>query len=178
MRHQPYKYMTLLYMTLLLALLIAASSWVPLPGRAEAQMRCAGASPHATPCARAELPATGLTEKQVYSKLMSCCHSMRGYAMSQGCPMRASAQATAAHRSSLTAHRCLVSIRVATVPTTLAAPRARGLLTAAPALAPPLSAQAVEMPAHRSFCAFWTYSPVLSPHAAPHLHGLRAPPIA
>ncbi len=173
MRHRPYK-----YMTLLLALLITASSWVPMPGRAEVQMRCAGASPHATPCARAELPAAGLIEKQVYGKLMSCCRSMRGgCAMSQGCPMRSSTQA-AAHRSSLSTRRCLVSIRVATVPTTLTAPRARWLLTAAPALAPPLSAQVVEMPAHRSLCAFWTYSPVLSPHAAPNLHGLRAPPIS
>lgn len=174
MRHRTYK-----YMTFFLALLLAASPWVPMPGRAEAQMRCAGASPNAAPCARTELPAAGLSQKQVYSRLMACCRSMRGgCSMMRDCPMRPSTQATAAHRSSLAARRCLVTIRVTTVPMTLAAPRARRLLTAAPALAPPATAQVVPLSAHPSLPTFWTYSPILSPHAEPHQHGLRAPPVA
>lgn len=173
MRHRPYK-----CVTLLLALLLAASSWVPMPGRAEAQMRCAGASPNSAPCVRTELPA-GLTQKQVYGRLMACCRSRRGgCAMSQDCPMRPSAQATAAHRSSLSARRCLVTVRVATFPTALTARRDRWLLTAAPALAPPASAQALSLSVRPSLPTFWTYSPVLSPHIAPHQHGLRAPPAA
>ncbi len=174
MRHRSYK-----FMTFFLALLLAVSAWLPMPGRAEAQMRCAGASPHSAPCARAELPAAGLTEKQVYGRLMACCRSMQGgCAMMQGCPMQHSAQGAAVHRAALSARRCLVSIRVSTVPTTLAAPRARWLLTASPALAPPVTEQALALPVQTSLPTFWTYSPVLSPHAEPHQHGLRAPPAA
>ena len=183
---------------LLLALLLAASPLVPAPGRAEAQMRCPGASPQSAPCARIELPASGLTEKQVYSKLMACCRSMQSDSkqsdskqsdskMMQSCPMQHFAWVTALHhsiqeatfhRGTLSARRCLVSIRVSTVPTTLAAPRARWLLTAAPALAPPEAAQALVLLVRPACPAFWTYSPVLSLHAAPCLHGLRAPPVA
>ena len=174
MRHRSYK-----FMTFFLALLLALTAWLPMPGRAEAQMRCPGASSQSAPCAHTELPAAGLTEKQVYGRLMACCRSMRSDCnMMQGCPMTHSAQVAKLHRVALSARRCLVSIRVSTVPTTLAAPRARWLLTAAPALAPPVMAQALVLPIRTSCPAFWTYSPVLSPHAAPQLHGLRAPPAA
>ncbi len=174
MRHRPYK-----FMTFFLALLLTVSAWGPMSGRAEAQMRCVGASPRSAPCARAELPAVGLTEKQVYGTLMFCCRSRRsGCAMMQDCPMRHTASNQVVHRSTFSARRCLVSIRVATVPTTLVLPRARWLLTAAPGLAPPIMAQALVLPAQSSRPTFWTYSPVLSPHAAPHLRGLRAPPAA
>ena len=173
MRHQPYK-----CMTFLLALLFAASSWMPMPARAEAQMRCAGVSPNSAPCARAELPAPGLTDTQVYRRLMACCRSMRGGCpMMRDCPMRPSAQ-VASHRSNLSAPRCLVSIRAVSVPVNLAAPRTRWLLTAAPALAPPATVQTVVLPTLSSIPPYWTYSPVLSPHASPHQHGLRAPPAA
>lgn len=174
MRHRSYK-----FMTFFLALFLAVSAWIPMPGHAEAQMRCAGASLHSAPCAHAELPAAGLTEKQVYDRLMACCRSMQGgCAMMQGCPMRQSTRNTASHRLALSARRCLVSIRVYTVPTTLAAPRARWLLTAAPALAPPMMEQALALPVRTSCPTFWTYSPVFSPQAEPHQHGLRAPPAA
>ena len=167
------------FTTLILALLSAVASCIPLPGLAEAQMRCPGASLRSVPCARAELPAAGLTERQVYGRLMSCCRSMRGgCAMMQDCPMRQSSRNTASHRSALSARRCLVSIRISTAPKTLVAIRTRWLLATAPALAPPVTAQALALPARASRRALWTYSPVLSPHAAPHLHGLRAPPIA
>jgi len=173
MWHRHYK-----CMTLLLALLLAVSSWMPMPGRAEAQMRCVGASPNSVPCARTELPVAGLTQKQVYSRLMSCCRSMRGgCAMVRDCPMRPSAQA-ASHRSSFSTRHCLITIRVSTVPMTLSAPCVRWLLTPSPALAPPLAAPAA-VPAPRTVrVAFWTYMPALSPHSAPTLHGLRAPPAA
>ena len=47
MWQRPYK-----FITLFLALLLAVSSWTPVPGRTEAQMRCAGAAPKSVPCAR------------------------------------------------------------------------------------------------------------------------------
>ena len=172
------------FITLFLALLLAVSSWVPMPGRAEAQMRCAGASSRSLPCARAELPA-GLTDEQVYGSLMACCRSMRGgCALMRGCPMpqmshgsMAARLASAPSLAALTA-RCLVTLRVsAPVPAPIAVHRSRWLLTASPALAPPLAASAV-----RAYPAvpvvFWTHSVTLSPHLAPALHGLRAPPAA
>lgn len=173
MRNRRYK-----SITFLLALLLAASSWVSLPGRAEAQMRCAGAPPMSAPCARAELPAAGLTEKQVYGALMSCCRSMRD------CPMwhssrgvRASQHAPAATRSALSARRCLVFLRVpAAAPSAPGTQRSRWLLGASPALAPPVAASAALVTSRTVRVVHWAYSPALSPHAAPALHGLRAPP--
>lgn len=169
-----------------LALLLVLSVGVSLPGRAEAQMRCAGASPHSAPCAQAELPVAGLTAGQVYGTLMSCCRSRRGGCpMMHNCPMQMHRGAiTATHtparvssRSLLASRRCLVSIRVtAAAPATLAAPRTRWLLTASPALAPPVTTRSIALPARAVSLAFWTDSPVFSPHTVPSLHGLRAPP--
>lgn len=174
MRHRPYK-----FITLLLALLLAASSWAPMPARAEAQMRCAGSSPQSAPCARAELPAAGLTEKQVYGRLMACCRSMQGgCAAMRDCPLRQHAAGRAmTHRAALSARRCLVSVRTASsVPMTPAVRRTLRLLTASPALGPPVTAPAAVSTFRTVRLAFWTYDPALSPHAAPTLHGLRAPP--
>ncbi len=117
MRHRPYK-----FITFFLALIFAFSSWIPLPLLADVQMRCAGAPPQAAPCAHAQLPAAGLTEKQVYGTLMACCRSMRsmqgGCAQVQNCPMRRSSPRFAAQRQSPSprechsARRCLVTIRI------------------------------------------------------------------
>ena len=49
----------------LMALFLAVSSWLSCRGRAEAQMRCAGAAPMSAPCARVELPAAGLSETRI-----------------------------------------------------------------------------------------------------------------
>ena len=184
MRHRRYN-----LITFLLALLIAASSWASTPGRAEAQMRCVGAAPASPACARAELPAAGLSEKQVYGTLMSCCRSMRdGCAMMRGCPMtmgQPSSRAVAAHRSSsatravLSARRCLVSVRVlAPTPAVQAAHRLRWLLTSSPALAPPAAVCAVTCAPEAICLPFWADRPTLSPHTTPASHGLRAPPTA
>lgn len=178
MRHQTYK-----SITFVLAMLLALSSWVPMPGRAEAQMRCVGASLHSTPCARTMLLAAGLTEAQIYSKLMPCCRSMRISAM-QSCSMQhssahPSSQGAEAHRSSLSACRCFVTIHVVAAGATAPAlSRTRWFLTANPALAPPVAVQPAFAPASFLHPAFWTFVPKLSPHVHPHLHGLRAPPAA
>ncbi len=177
MRHQTYK-----RITFVLALLVALSSWMPMPSRAEAQMRCVGASPRSTPCAQMVLPAAGLTEAQVYAKLMPCCRSMQ--ASTIHCSMQHSvqptaAQRTAAHHSNLSARRCLVTVHVAAAGATApVVSRTRWFLTANPALAPPVAVQSASAPALFLRPAFWTYAPTLSPHAQPHLHGLRAPPAA
>jgi hypothetical protein len=178
MRHRTYK-----SITLVLALLLALSSWMPMPIRADAQMRCVGASPRSAPCARIILPAAGLTEAQVYRKLMPCCRAMRVSAM-QSCSMphslaHSSRQGIEAHLASLSCRRCFVTIHVAAVGATApAVSRARWFLTANPALAPPVTVQSAFAPALLLRPAFWTYSPTLSTHAQPHLHGLRAPPAA
>jgi hypothetical protein len=177
MRHQTYK-----SITFVLALLLALSSWMPMPGRAEAQMRCVGASPHSAPCARMALPAAGLTEAQVYNKLMPCCRFMRVSAMHCSMPRslaHPSRQGDEAQRASLSGRRCFVTIHIAAVGATApAVSRARWFLTANPALAPPSLVQPAFAPALFIRPAYWTYSPTLSPHAGPHLHGLRAPPAA
>lgn len=161
----------------LLALLLAASSCLATPGRAEAQMRCVGASPLSAPCARAELPAAGLTERQVYAALMPCCRAMRGQ-----CAMTSDrlshAHSGAMRLVALSARRCLVSIRITAAPTPQAVRRVRWMLTAASALVPPVTAPNYPLPVAVSTPGFWVFSPVLSPHSAPALHGLRAPPVA
>jgi len=180
MRHRHHK-----LATFLLALLFAASSWVPMPGRAQAQMRCAGASPQSAPCARAELPAAGLTEKQVYGALMACCRPMRGgCAAMPACPMRhPSPRVAASHRGLFAsrvappARRCLVSVRILPSSPTTPAHRLRWLLTASPALAPPVTASAVVPTPQTVPLLSWTGDPALFPHAAPIGHGLRAPPV-
>lgn len=164
---------------LFMAFLVAVPCFVQSPARAEAQMRCAGASPQSAPCARAELPAAGLNEKQVYGALMSCCRSRQIGCMSmRDCPMRHHDQDTAVtHHFTLSATHCRVSICVtAAVPTTLAVRRDRWLLTTSPAFAPPTVVQTNCPTAQAALTNSWTYSPALSPHAAPTLHGLRAPP--
>ena len=177
MRHRTYK-----RITFVLALLLALSSWMPVPGHAEAQMRCVGASPHSAPCAQMALPTAGMTEAQVYARLMPCCRFMRAGAMH--CSMQHSvrsmaAQGTAAHHSSLSARRCVVTIHVAAAGDTAPAmSRPRWFLTANPALAPPVAVQFACAPALFLCPAFWTDTPTLSPHATPRLRGLRAPPAA
>lgn len=169
------------FMPFLLALLVALSAWTP--GRAEAQMRCVGTPAQAAPCATMDLPAAGLSERQVSGTLMmACCRSMPQGAR-HGCSMHRAALSSAAPRSASASvaatHRCLVTIRVAAARAALpGVSRARWFLTANPALAPPALVQHSFTPALSTCPAFWTYSPTLSPHAQPHLHGLRAPPAA
>jgi len=169
------------FVGLVLSVLLFGLSVVPTPGRAEAQMRCAGTSPHSAPCARVELPAAGLTEKQIDGKLMACCRFMRGCSMPHATAQSA-VHGTVTTPSTLPSNflgrRCLVSIHVfpvgASAPTVF---RTRWFLTA-PALAPPATAHPVLLPALSPFSAFSLFSPILPPRALPHLHGLRAPPTA
>lgn len=161
------------FVGLVLALLLFGLSVVPAPGRAEAQMRCAGTSPHAAPCARVEIPAAGLTEKQISAKLMACCHSMRGCSMPFASPMPHGAS------QHFSGHRCLVTIHI--FPTNAKAPgasRARWLLTASPTLAPPQTASASFPIASSPAPVLCAADSVLPPHTLTHAHGLRAPPAA
>jgi len=167
---------TYTFLSFLLTLLMAASFWIPNAGRAEAEMRCVGTSLVSAPCAHAELPVAGLNEKHVYGKLMFCCRSMQdGCALARRGLKRPTVQASP---SAFLSGRCFVTIRVTSAPPALAAPRTRWFLTAAPVLAPLVTAHLAPLPVPASPRTFWTYSPVLSPHAAPRLHGLRAPPLA
>lgn len=173
MRHRYYK-----LITLFLALILAGSSCIPVSAWAEAQMRCAGASPQSLPCAQAELSAAGLTERQVYATLMSCCRSRQGgCTLMRGCALGQRAQRTAKNsHAALSARHCLMSVRAIPVPTPLAARRACWFLAAAPAFAPPMPAPVLTAPAVSRGDTFWTFSPGLSLHSLPFLHGLRAPP--
>ena len=140
-------------------------------------MRCAGSSTQSLPCARADLPATGMTEGQICGALMPCCRAMR-----HQCAMRSDqthpVQVRAAGLTLLVTRHCLVTVRVIAVATPQAARLAHRPLTAMPALAPPATVPNYFLFAQTTPSAFWTYSPVLSPHTAPRLHGLRAPPTA
>lgn len=168
------------FMPFLLALLVAVSAWTP--GYAEVQMRCVGMPAQASPCASMNLPAAWLPERQVSGMLrMACCRSMPQDAQ-RGCPMHHAALGSLAPRSvsasAAAAHHCLVTVRVAARAVAPGVSRARWFLTANPALAPPAPMQSAFAPALLLRPAFWTFCPPLSPHADPHLHGLRAPPAA
>lgn len=169
------------FMPFLLALLVAVSAWTP--GRAEAQMRCVGMKAQTAPCAMMDLPAARLSESHVSGTLMmACCRSMPQGAR-HGCSMHRAALGVSPSRSdsasAVAAHRCLVTVRVAAACAALpSVSRARWFLTSNPALAPPALVQLVFAPASLLRPAFWTFVPTLSPHADPHLHGLRAPPAA
>lgn len=165
-----------------LAFLLLCLSLSPLSGRAEAQMRCAGAPLHSAPCDHIELPATGLTETQVYAKMsmMPCCRSMQG-GMRHGCPLQHSVQQHSLNASALqltASHCCLITVRViasGTSPPPVIHPR--WFLTANPALAPPAPLCFALVPAS-PVPVFPTCTSALSPHAPQHSHGLRAPPAA
>ena len=176
MRHRRYR-----SITFFLALLLVVSSWVPMTGLAEAQMRCAGSTAQAPPCVQAQIPTTGLPDQQVYDTLMSCCRAMRsGCALMRDYPMRHSASdRTVSHHALLSARRCLVSLHVAApVPTPPVVRRARWLLTTTPTCAPPAAVPATALSATSTRHTFWIDVITLSPHVAPRLHGLRAPPAA
>jgi len=166
------------FVGLVLSMLLFGLSVMPTPGRAEAQMRCVGASPHSAPCARAELPAAGLTEKQI-DGMMACCRVMRGCSLPHA-SARSAVRGTVTTPSSLSAsflgRRCLVSIHFPVGAPAPAVFRTRWFLTA-PALAPPTAAHLVLLPMSLS-PAFSPYSSILPPHTLPHIHGLRAPPAA
>ena len=176
MRFRRYK-----IIPLLMALFLAVSSGLVMPGRAEAQMRCAATAPMSPPCARVEIPAAGMSKTRINDALMACCRSMRGgCAMMRDCPgTRRASKVAAPHRSVLSARRCLVSIRVTpTCPPTPTACVPRWLLTATPALVPPGTAPALCSPPTAVSLIFWPYSHGLTRHSAPKQHGLRAPPTA
>ncbi len=168
-----------------LAFLLLCLSLSPLAGRAEAQMRCAGASLNSAPCDHIEISATGLTETQAYARLsmMRCCRSLHG-GMMRGCPLQhrsstaSAAGYTAASRSLSADPHCVVTVRVITTGTsTPPVTHPRWFLTANPALAPPATVRFVRVPAS-SVPVFSTCSSASSSHAPQHSHGLRAPPAA
>lgn len=173
------------FVGLVLALLFFGLSVVPAPGCAEAQMRCVGASPHSAPCARVELPAAGLNQKQM-DGMMACCRLMHGCAVPHASAQSATHQAVttlSAFPSSASprflGHCCLVSIHV--FPAGASAPavfRTRWFLAGNPALAPPAAAGLAFLPALSFFPASAPFPPSLPPPALPHIHGLRAPPAA
>lgn len=151
-----------------LAILMAASSLAPLRGLAEAQMRCVGMPANAAPCATMTMAAGDAGERMPQSA-MACCRTMTN------CPM--AARATTAPLVLFAASRCIVTVRVITCESTRRAEaNSVSLLASAPANAPPVRRVAENFPAANTSDFAWTYSPTLSPHAAPALLGLRAPP--
>lgn len=168
------------FVWLLLALLLGAQTLVPAAASAEAQMRCMDAAASSRPCARVPLPASGLTPQKAYTALMACCRMAKsGCAMRQGCPATHGPQTvgTSPRRAVLSMSRCLVTIRVVPLSRVSVAPRrAKWLLAAAPALAPP----AVPAPSDRFAVVTEPHpSPLASAHPLRHLpclNGLRAPP--
>lgn len=160
-----------------LAFLLFCLSLSPLSGRADAQMRCAGAPLRSAPCDHIELPATGLTETQVDARMsmMPCCHSLHADRM-RGCPLQHSLKVSAAERTAT--HHCLMTVRVIAFGTsTPPVTHPRWFLTANPALAPPATVYFDLVPAS-SIPALSASSSALSPHPSQHSHGLRAPPVA
>ncbi len=82
-------------------------------------------------------------------------------------------------RTAFSTRPCVVSIHVsAPVSAPPVVHRSRWLLTASPALAPPQSAPVAVSAPRTARVTSWTHTVTLSPHAAPALHGLRAPPAA
>lgn len=143
-------------------------------------MRCVGAS--SAPCVRLELPAPGLSSRRVTNALMACCRARKsGCAAMPGCPMRRMPGSTTASykpmlsRSAVSAPPCLVSIRELVPAPGAPAHRSPWLLHFSPALAPP-TALVLLFASRITPMRRWTYTAAASPHAAPNLNGLRAPP--
>ena len=167
-----------------LAALLFAVSFAPMPAGAEAQMRCAGASPYSPPCTRVELSAPGLTGGPVSRAPMACCRAGKSECAAMPvCPVPHSLRRPAAsrptafpHRAALAPPKCLICVCAAgSAPASPALPRFRWLLAASPALAPPAAAAAILVPCILPVRSRTGTAP-LSPRFAPTLHGLRAPP--
>jgi hypothetical protein len=157
---------------LVLALLLAMASWMPVSGSAQAAVSCARAT--------MSHPSSACSP----SKLMSCCRSMHGCCcrcmmmrhiirQSETNPFKA------VRPSVILAHcPCRVTLRTAVVRDMLAARRDRWLLAASLPLAPPMALPDSCAPQPAPLPIRVTISPALSARAKSCLHGLRAPPSA
>lgn len=179
MRRRPHNILRQ-FVWLMLALLLGAQSLAPVGASVQASMRCAGASPSAQPCARAVLPATGLTTPRACDALMACCRMDKAQSViGRGCPMGAARTVRVDRGTGVTAPRCLVSVVLTpSSPVPPALHRFRWLLGVAPALAPPVASAPGALYAAPAAPLFRADAPAFSPHAPSPSHGLRAPPAA
>lgn len=162
---------------LLLALLFAGQSLLPVAALAQVSMRCVGAPASSAPCAQATVVATDSAAITKPFSRLACCRTM------PNCPgMAAPASVSQAvsrpvRGFSLVASNCLVSVSLFnTKPATLGPQAQRWLLLSAPVLAPPaVHAVSVVLDAPPAV-VFPEASFRLPPSISTHAHGLRAPP--
>ncbi len=177
MPQRPHK-----FLWLLLALLLSVQPLVPTAAYAEAQMRCAGMATSSRPCARIPISTNGLTAPKAYIALMACCHLAKsGCAMHQGCPAMRGSQiiGTSPRRAAFSTPRCLVTILASPASRAFLAPqRAKWLLAAAPALAPPTASAPFDCCPAATESQSHPRAAIFPPRLLPYLNGLRAPPAA
>lgn len=171
MRTRPYN-----HLWLLLALLLAGQSLLPASALAFVEMRCLNAPASAPACARVAVPVSGTSFACSQRVSMAHCTEMACCRVNAMPRMSCRAQPVSP-RAALSAPTCLVSVTPAVGErATLAPGHARGLLDAAPSLAPPASrAAAVVLLSPRSRRSL--PAPGLFARLFSHLHGLRAPPV-
>ncbi len=173
MRQRPYK-----LIWLLLALLFAGQSLLPLAALAEISVRCVGAPASSKPCAR--MVVSPADRQTIASRLsvMPCCRNMVSCrSMAVGCDHNTGVVSRVA--SVLTAPKCLLTVNPLGTTSAVSVPSLhRWLLHSAPALAPPAARPvAVSLP-RVSISPLRPASFSLSPRLLTASHGLRAPPSA
>jgi hypothetical protein len=163
------------FLQVILALLVLLQGVVPTFASALITMRCAGEPVSAMPCASETLTAPQATPTNIMA-LMPCCRGM-----AQAVVAAASTGNTSYPQSIVFSRHCIVTVHWSPAGSRpVAAPsRARWLLSASPALAPPAREALYTIPADSSACP---YAIDTGPPSANqrHLlsHGLRAPPTA
>jgi len=173
MQRRPYK-----LIWLVLALLFAGQSLLPVAALAEISVRCVGAPASSEPCARMVVSLAGRQTIASRLSIMPCCRNMVSCrSMAMGCDRNAGVVPRVA--AVLAAPKCLITVSPLSTTSTAAVPNVhRWLLHSAPALAPP-AVGPVAVGLHYS-----TVFPLLpasfsfSPRLLSASHGLRAPPSA
>lgn len=166
-------------MWLLLALLFAGQSLLPVAALAQVSMRCVGALASSTPCAQGTFVTTDSAAITKRFARLACCRTM------PNCPPMAApasvgqTAAVPARGFALVAPNCLVSVSLLnTKPAALGPQAKRWLLLSAPALAPPAIHPAPVALTAPAAVVFAEASFRLPPSVSTHSHGLRAPPAA
>lgn len=173
MQRRPYK-----LIWLLLALLFAGQSLLPVAALAEISVRCVGAPASSAPCVHGTF---ALTDKAAITKHFAgivCCRMMAN------CPTMAAdgcgpTTAPVSRGPSVSAPKCLVTVNLLNArPTTASLQAQRWLLLSSPSLAPPAVRPAPITLSTPSAVQSSTAPFHLPPSVSTHAHGLRAPPAA
>jgi len=173
MQRRPYK-----LIWLLLALLFAGQSLLPVAALAEISVRCVGAPASSAPCAHGTFALADTAAITKHFAGLACCRMMANCPTmpADGC---APTSAPVSRGFLVSAPKCLVSVSLLNPKATTLSPQAhRWLLLSSPSLAPPAARPVAVTLSAPSAVTFSTAPFHLPPSVSTHAHGLRAPPAA